>query len=341
MADSKSKIPLDKLLDVLKAARESDKRQAQPVGIAIHVCDGAPRTVVLAVKEAFLPHMPTATVNVTSSASSVAPAGFEPDVCVVVPGTRDEETRVMARTFARLGVPMAFVVESAVDMPDLGLDEESSQLASTIAASSEETLLHKLATWLVGATDKGIAMAASFPFCRDEVVSSLISKCAVQNAGIGVINLVPGSDFPLMTANQMKLALDIAAAHGEQLTPARITELAGVVGAGFAYRWLARTLISAVPVAGVALKAGMGYAGTMATGRALTARFALKDGSGEGRTSGKAGARPSDARGNGSPSDAEGGVSDVTAPALPSISREKRVHPDGAGADDYIEISSH
>ena len=330
MAGSKSKIPLDKLLDVLKAARESDKRQAQPVGIAIHVCDGAPRAVVLAVKEAFLPKMPGATVNVTSSVSSAAPAGFEPDACVIVPGNRDEETRAIARTFARLGIPMAFAVESAVDMPELGLDEESSRLASVIAASNEETLLHKLANWLTGATDKGIAMAASFPFCREEVVSSLITKCAMQNAGIGVVNLVPGSDFPLMTANQMKLALDIAAAHGEQLSPARVAELTGVVGAGFAYRWLARTLISAIPVAGVALKAGMGYAGTMATGRALTARFALRDGSGEMRSPGKGA--------DGSHSDVGGVAQDAAAPALPSTSRERQAGSAGAASDDYIEI---
>ena len=49
--------------------------------------------------------------------------------------------------------------------------------------------------------------------------------------------------------------------------------MAGVVGAGFAYRALARTLLGLIPGVGWALRAGMGYAGTVATGNAIKARF--------------------------------------------------------------------
>ena len=40
--------------------------------------------------------------------------------------------------------------------------------------------------------------------------AGVITACAIQNATVGAINLIPGSDLPIMTANQAKLALDIA-----------------------------------------------------------------------------------------------------------------------------------
>ena len=50
-----------------------------------------------------------------------------------------------------------------------------------------------------------------------------------------------------------------------------IAELLGVVGAGFGYRTVARTVAGTVPGFGWALKAGMGYAGTHTTARVIHA----------------------------------------------------------------------
>ena len=95
---------------------------------------------------------------------------------------------------------------------------------------------------------------------------------------MGAVSLVPGSDLPIMCANQAMLALDIAAAYGRDVSLERAAELAGVLGAGFAWRALARTLVGLVPGIGGLLKAGVGYGGTVATGRALRLRLELEDG---------------------------------------------------------------
>ena len=84
--------------------------------------------------------------------------------------------------------------------------------------------------------------------------------------------------MPIMTANQAKLALDIAAVYGQDLSAWRVPELAAVVGGGFAYRAAARQLLGLIPGIGVAIKAGMGYAGTLTTGVALRARFEMGEG---------------------------------------------------------------
>ena len=83
----------------------------------------------------------------------------------------------------------------------------------------------------------------------------------------------------VMTANQAKLALDIAVAYGRGLDPWRAVELAGVVGAGFGYRALARAVSQTVPGLGWVFKGAMGYVGTVATARALQVRFDFEDGS--------------------------------------------------------------
>ena len=95
---------------------------------------------------------------------------------------------------------------------------------------------------------------------------------------VGLVRLVPGSDLPLMTANQAKLALDIAAAHGRALEPARALELAGVVGGGLAWRAVARTLVSMLPGLGTLARVGVAYGGTLATGAALRLRFESETG---------------------------------------------------------------
>lgn len=101
----------------------------------------------------------------------------------------------------------------------------------------------------------------------------------MENAAVGAVTLIPGSDMAIMTANQAKLALDIAVAYGRGLDPSRALELAGVVGAGFGYRALARAVSRLAPGLGWAFKGAMGYVGTVATARALQVRFDFEDGS--------------------------------------------------------------
>jgi uncharacterized protein (DUF697 family) len=172
------------------------------------------------------------------------------------------------------GIPVAIIVRSAVESYDFSHLGFQGWEPEVIAATDGETLLTRLAEWIIRARpDKARAFSANFAFIRPIQVRALITACAIQNATVGAINLIPGSDLPIMTANQAKLALDIAASYGKGLSAGRIPEVAGVVGAGFAYRALARTLLGLIPGVGWVLRAGLGFAGTVATGNAVKARF--------------------------------------------------------------------
>jgi uncharacterized protein (DUF697 family) len=116
-------------------------------------------------------------------------------------------------------------------------------------------------------------LAARLPVLRDAVVDRLITQFARQNGVIGVAVFVPGADFPLLTANQVRMLMRIADAYGFELDRERIPEILGVIGTGFGFRTVARSLLGVVPIAGWAVKGGIAYGGTRALGEAARRYF--------------------------------------------------------------------
>ena len=271
-AKKNSGFSVSSVVDVVASARDSMRSADEPLLVRVHVDPDCPREVALAVKDALVPNKPEAKVQVRGL--SLNPGDESDCDLVLLLAAPDTSACVkLARGYAQVGCECALVVESAVDIPSLGLPEEQEALVGCVAASSAEALLPKLACWMVSAGEKGVAVAAAFPFCRKAEVEALVTRCSLENAAIGAIALVPGSDFPLMTANQAKMAFDIASAYGMGLTPDRALEIAGVVAAGLGYRTLARTFAGLVPGFGWVLKAGIGYAGTVTTAKALETWF--------------------------------------------------------------------
>ena len=132
----------------------------------------------------------------------------------------------------------------------------------------------RMGEWVVAACrEKRLALALSFPFVRRPLSLEAVSATSLQNAGIGLVLFIPGADMPLMTLNQAKMLLQIAAAYGEPMSVARVKELAAIVGGAFACRSVARQVAGAVPAIGCAVKAGVGYAGTKAMGLAAVEYF--------------------------------------------------------------------
>lgn len=113
---------------------------------------------------------------------------------------------------------------------------------------------------------KQIAMAAGLPCVRPLVVADIIVLTANENGVVGAANFFPGTDMPLLTANQMRMVLKIAAAHGIPLSLRRARELLFVLGGGFTFREAARQVVGLVPIAGWAIKGAVAYSGTRTVG---------------------------------------------------------------------------
>lgn len=145
-----------------------------------------------------------------------------------------------------------------------------------VNAGSYEALAAKLALWCAESLPNDrLALAANFEFVRHAAALEFVKATALQNGVVGGVVFLPGADMPIMTLNQIKMVLQIAAAYGEPMNAARVKELASVVAGAFVSRTIARELVGAVPGIGWVVKAGIGYGATYAMGLAIIEYFSM------------------------------------------------------------------
>lgn len=207
---------------------------------------------------------------------ATAVRGGEPDGAAlyvhVVAGELTDDDRAALKRANRARVPIVAVVAgSARRIPYvLATDVVPVPPGSGFPV---DAIAHALAR---RADDAAISLAARLPLLRGPVCAELVRKSARKNGVLGAAVFVPGLDLPVMTLNEIRLVLRIAAAHGEQIDQQRLPELLGVLGAGFGIRAVARQLLDFVPVAGWAVKGGVAYAGTRALGEAAIRYFGAR-----------------------------------------------------------------
>ncbi len=132
-----------------------------------------------------------------------------------------------------------------------------------------------------------LALARQYPVFRGPVVDQVIHDVARENALFAVAsalpNIVPSlvelpwvfgefaSDTMFLTANQMRMAFQIAAAcGGDAGLVQQKFELLGIAGGALGWRALARELVGHIPFGGgLVPKGAIAYAGTYLTGKGL------------------------------------------------------------------------
>lgn len=131
--------------------------------------------------------------------------------------------------------------------------------------------------------ERAPAFGRAFPAFRPAAAKSVIDETAKANAQFALVSNIPAvvplvgglmaasADFLVLTKNQMMLLYKVAAIHGRDLSDqfAILREMVPVVGAGLAWRTVAREVASFVPfAAGTIPKVAVAYAGTLSVGRA-------------------------------------------------------------------------
>lgn len=257
-------LTLGDVAKVMGSGRESQRRRSEGVSLAVMVGEGASATIARAVREALLPQNETTFVSALPLEGAVPPGV---DAVVILPGS-PEAAAERAVDAARMGIPAAILVCSQVEERPVQAGEDVASLVTYLSAANERVAVDKLCEWLVGAcAPKSIALAAGIPACRQNVVRSLVRSCALANAGVGVVDLLPGADLPVMAASQARLAFDVAAAYDRRLSASDFGLIAGgVVLAGLGYRSVSRSVSRALPPLAWAVRGGVAFAGTVATG---------------------------------------------------------------------------
>lgn len=277
MAAKRGKLSLGRVLDIVSKGREAAEMVGGTVRVDVRVDSLCPRWIALAVRDDLDQHQSGGVVDVRRLGAH--PRDEVPaDAALVLAGGSDRLVGEVARSYAARGIPVAVVAESSLDVPELDLPEEQARLCDVVSASEREGLDEGLAEWLVGATDKHVSMAANFPFCRQAEAERLERRCALENAAVGAVDLIHGADLPIMCGNQLKLYFDLSASRGKGLGPQRVAGSAVVVGLAFAWREVGRSLVRHTPAGKFAVRAAMGYAGTVATSRLMGLALDAEDG---------------------------------------------------------------
>jgi uncharacterized protein (DUF697 family) len=267
-------LPVD-VRDLLKAGKRLSQDRDLPIRIAVLIEVDAPDELIDLLRSEIRPRTSSASLQIeVVEPGSPLQLGTATDAVILVAGSG---TPALAEAMT---VPRASKVATAVvalgdevhgdHLADLLLQP----LADLVVAESAREAVDRLGRWLAEKLpSKRLALAHNFPFIRSAVAEEAVKTTAWQNGLIGSVAIIPGADMPLMTANQAKMLLQIAAAYGETLGTDRIKELAVIVGGGFTLRTIARQLLTVVPVMGWAVKGGIAFGGTMAMGKAAIAYF--------------------------------------------------------------------
>jgi uncharacterized protein (DUF697 family) len=265
-------LPID-VRALYDAGKRLKQDRDQPVRLAVLVEIDAPDELVEASREAL--HAKTASGYVDVS---VLEPGFilrvdsKADAAIVLVGS-GTHVRETLRDLHQRAVPTA-VVALREPGSDLARRLEHPDNDTLTGMDPRELIAGPLADWLMSRLEKlRTAIGHNFEFARRAVAKETVKATAWQNAAIGVLVFLPGADMPLMTLNQGKMLLRIAAAYGQPLDTERMKELAAIVGGGFLFRTIAREAADFVPVLGWAVKGGIAYTGTIAMGMAAIKYF--------------------------------------------------------------------
>jgi hypothetical protein len=135
--------------------------------------------------------------------------------------------------------------------------------------------------------DLALALARQFPAFRSVVVEGIVHDVAKENTLFAVATALPNvlpnfielpwvfgefaSDTAFLTANQMRMAFQIAAACGKDVGfSEQKFEMLGIAGGAFGWRALARELVGKLPFGGGLIpKGAIAYAGTYVAGKGL------------------------------------------------------------------------
>jgi uncharacterized protein (DUF697 family) len=212
-----------------------------------------------------------------------------PDVrCAIFLGRESDLSGATVGALRALGVPVfALTVNPAAVSP---VQPTSPPLAGevgeyVVARLDRESLRGRVFPHLIDRC-KGteVAVGRRLPALRETVAAKLTRDAASSAlkiaAASAVVDHVPllgivlgavasAGDMVAITGIQIVLMMQIGATYGKDPDVGRIWELLPVVGGGLGWRALSRELSGFIPVAGVAIKGAIAYAGTIVVGEGV------------------------------------------------------------------------
>lgn len=235
------------------------------------------------VKRALYPNTDTAHLHIEPFFDAAPRIDTLSDICLIFAAKSGVVGELVNQSEKR-SLPTAVVTLSVDEVAAIAIEAgfplQEDMLIAPVSHATEnaddlDSLFKQLGKWITDhCPETRLAFAKAFSFMRIPLARELSRATAFQNGAIGAAVFIPGADLPLMTLNQAKMLLQIAAAFGFSLGRERLKELAVVLLSALGFRAVSRKLAGYIPLLGWAIKGGIGYSSTLALGYAATEYFA-------------------------------------------------------------------
>ena len=118
-----------------------------------------------------------------------------------------------------------------------------------------------------------VALAYNFESMRTAASRYFINVESCKNAGVAVVPLLKGADMPVMTLNQAKMLLLIAAIYENEIGLKLVPEMIGLTVCAFGLKTAANKTKHTFKDFRVLISAAFGFAGTQLLGYMCHAAF--------------------------------------------------------------------
>ena len=234
-------------------------------------------------------HIPLEAAATLETLDPGRPYGAAPDAKLIVflgrPGDRSG-ARLDLLVPLRLPIFSVTVDPDALPVVPLSAPQAGAVGDYVVPSIDRETLRGRIFPHLVDRC-KGVEVAVgrNLPALRETVAAKLTRDAASSAlkvaAASAVVDHVPllgivlgavasAGDMVAITGIQIVLMMQIGAVYDHEPEVADIWELLPVVGGGLGWRMLSRELSGFIPVAGVAIKGAIAYAGTIVVGEGVS-----------------------------------------------------------------------
>ncbi len=263
-----------KILDISRSGLDLQRERKRDLTLQVAIDYDAADAIIDEIQRLLVPTASAQVILQVVEPGQVPTLDPSADALIAVVGSASREMQSLLDTAQSQGIPNVLLSDSRSCH---AFGEGTQDIARDILVLGDDLrqlFEQGLAGWLSDALPaKRLVLAHNLPFARRAVATEYVRSTAVQNAIVGGVVIIPGADMPVMTANQAKMVLQIAAAYGEDIGLARGREILGVLGGAVAMRAVARQVVGLIPALGWAMKGGIAYAGTLAIGHAAIRYF--------------------------------------------------------------------
>jgi uncharacterized protein (DUF697 family) len=267
------KLPID-IGALISAATDINAAKETPVSLSVYISIDAPAKLAAYARNIFASAASHVRMTIAYLDNFEASHCKDEDFVVIVAGESDI-AGVACAAVRCAGTPCVVLAPTSYTSEgEYAVPEGDLIVVNDYEQAALDKVSVRIGEWIAEVCPaKRLSFALAFPFVARPLANEVVRATAMQNAGIGAVVILPGADMPLMTLNQAKMILEIAAAYGQAITKDRIPEILAVVGGGFAARSVARNVVGVVPALGWAIKGTIGYTATYAMGKAAIEYF--------------------------------------------------------------------